>query len=176
MSGNIHYELFPQTVSPEQFMKWWRDNKTALLKIHTRKINRKFTIQDENGRQYQLIIRKGEAHLIPKLNKPPSNRELETELEALKKLDKQHDFLDNRVRAVESSFQRMLSSLNLPSTAEDEKLISESLYTPEQKEATKRLERRKAWKSEYQKQGVMAKVNAEMEAAGVVPLGLKPIQ
>ena len=165
-----HPELFPTTCTPEQFTQFWNANKDALLKIHTRKLNRKYHIVDTNGREYQLAVRKGEAHLIPRLNQPPSNRELEKELDELKKLDKEFQFIDNRLRAVEASFQRILEKLELPATSVDQAIIAESLYTQEQKDAKDRADRRATQKSEHQKLKILDKINAELEAAGIVPL------
>ena len=170
MSCTAHPELFPTTCTPEQFTRFWNAHKAVLLKIHTRKLNHKFHIVDSQGREYKLIVRRGQAHLIPKLRKAMTNAELESELDSLKRLDKEFEFIDNRLRAIEGSFHRVLEKLELPPIEDDLKLVEESLFTEEQKDNQEKEEKRAAQKSEQQKLKVLAKTNAELEAAGITPL------
>ena len=173
MSCITHPELFPTTCTPEQFTEFWNANKTALLKIHTRKLNRKFNIVDADGREYKLTVQKGNAHLIPRLKEPMTNRELEKELDDLKRLEKEFEFIDNRLRAIEGSFQRMLEKLGLPSTASDLEIVEENLHTQEQKDNKAKQDKRDTQKSEAQKLKVLEKTNAELAAAGITML--KPL-
>ena len=120
----IHKELFPITITPEEFLNSWKINKDEFLKIHTRKINRQLNIQDEQGRKYHLIIRKGEAHLIPQVKEPLTNKELTSEIQYLKRLVKELDFLDSRLRTMEGNFNKVFSELKIvpENEAEDETL------------------------------------------------------
>ena len=172
---NIHTELCPKTIIPETFQEFWQSNKQKLKQIHTRKLNRVCNIQDTQGRTYKIITRnnKQQVHLIPKVKKAMSNLELENQLQELKNLDKSLDFLDNRVRAVEASMQRILTLNNLPTTEEDEKIISESLYTNEQKENAEKINSQNQRKAERQKERILEKVNNEMQNLGLIPLNQK---
>ena len=181
----IRNDLIPITITPEKFYELWKENKDKLLKIHTRKINRQLNIEDENGKQYHLITRRGNAQLIPKSTLTPSLSELADKIETLEKAEKEYEFLDNRVRAIESSFQRMLSKLELPPTSEDETIIAESLYTPEQKERENILTNIEQKKSERQKErineknhkeiaNILTKVNEELASSGCVLFTDKP--
>ena len=170
VNNPIHYELLPIQITPKKFLEMFRQDPNHWLQIHTRKINRKFKFVDENNNEFKYIVRKGEPHFIPMLEKPPTLIEINKELKELAKLPKELDFLDNRVRGVESSFNRILQLSNLPTTEEDTKLISESLYTQQQKDNQEKQEKRRLLKAEYQKQSLMQKLNSDLANTGLIPL------
>ena len=165
----IHYDMIPFPITPNNFLKLWQQKRNEFIKTHTRKINRMFNIVDEKGIPFKLIIRRGQPHLIPKIN-TPSLKHINDEVKQLMTIPPEIEFFSNRLRSVEASLDRILKKLDMPLVEKDLEIISESLYTPEQKINKESHEKREQYLKDYNKGKLIEQTNKELYALGMVPL------
>lgn len=89
--------LFPIEMTINEFKKWYKENKEAIHKLDTRYVNHHIIIVDDKGNKYKYARTKDEGRIIPR-ESLKSRRQLTDDVEKLKTLYKQLEFMEDKLR------------------------------------------------------------------------------
>lgn len=89
--------MYPVEMKIDEFKKWYYANKEAIHKLDTRYINHHILIVDDEGNKYKYARSKDEGRIIPR-ESLKSRRQLTDEVERLKSLYRELEFMEDKLR------------------------------------------------------------------------------